>query len=200
MRLSSPRSPDTDDVRRRRTPWCDVDAAPLAGRARSRMSPVPASARRPPPLFESVVHLVDAQPLRSSHTTRPGSTLPLRVAMTNPSSGVNPMVVSTGCAAVDGAQRRAGAEVAGHGRELGERTVEDRPAPCGPLVRQAMEPVAAHPTAPATTRGWRRSTPQVGALRGTRCRSTRRPVHREPLAPPRRCRPGPGAGAAARAA
>ena len=49
----------------------------------------------------------------SSHSRRPGSTLPERVAITRPSSGVKPIVVSTRAAVAHRGQRRAGAEVAG---------------------------------------------------------------------------------------
>ena len=43
---------------------------------------------------------------------RPGSTEPERVAITSPSSGVKPIVVSTEQPAQDGGERGAGAEMA----------------------------------------------------------------------------------------
>ena len=48
-----------------------------------------------------------------SHSSSPGSTVPERVAITSPSIGVNPIVVSTDRPVADRRQRRAGAQVAG---------------------------------------------------------------------------------------
>ena len=47
-------------------------------------------------MLESIGHLVHADALvLLSHSSRPGSTEPERVAITRPSSGVKPIVVST---------------------------------------------------------------------------------------------------------
>ena len=66
--------------------------------------------------------------------------LPERVAMTSPSSGVNPIVVSTDAAVADRAQRGAGAEVAAdHGGP--RRAPASSAARWDVGMRQAVEPV-----------------------------------------------------------
>ena len=79
------------------------------------MSAVPASAEQARLVLERVAELapLDIPRRSSSHRTRPGSTLPERVAITRPSSGVKPIVVSTRAAVAHRGQRRARAEVAG---------------------------------------------------------------------------------------
>ena len=60
------------------------------------MSAVPASPSSPEPRSRPSESSSSPIPWRwASHSTRPGSTLPERVAMTRPSSGVKPIVVST---------------------------------------------------------------------------------------------------------
>ena len=60
------------------------------------MSAVPASPSSPERCSSASATSCGARPsYSSSHVIRPGSTDPLRVAMTSPSSGVKPMVVST---------------------------------------------------------------------------------------------------------
>ena len=59
------------------------------------MSALPASARSPERCSSASVSSPAERSARSiSHSSIPGSTLPARVAITRPSSGVNPMVVS----------------------------------------------------------------------------------------------------------
>ena len=60
------------------------------------MSAVPASPSSPERCSSVAASSAGGMPTcSSSHKTRPGSRLPERVAMTRPSSGVKPMVVST---------------------------------------------------------------------------------------------------------
>ena len=60
------------------------------------MSAVPLSPSRPGAVLERVGQLGRFSSSRSSsHSSIPGSMLPERVAITRPSSGVNPIVVST---------------------------------------------------------------------------------------------------------
>src|SRR5215207_1837946 len=60
------------------------------------MSAVPASPTSPDPRSRpSDTSSADSPRCRCSQSTAPGSTEPERVAMTSPSSGVNPIVVST---------------------------------------------------------------------------------------------------------
>ena len=78
------------------------------------MSAVPASAEQARLVLERVVQLRRREPAvleQPEHS--PGSTLPERVAMTRPSSGVKPIVVSTQRPSRTARERRAGAEVAG---------------------------------------------------------------------------------------
>ena len=60
------------------------------------MSAVPASPSSPDRCSSASPSSAVVSPSRSSsHSSSPGSTLPDRVAITRPSSGVNPIVVST---------------------------------------------------------------------------------------------------------
>ena len=60
------------------------------------MSAVPARPSRPERFSSVAASSAGGIPAcSSSHSTRPGSTDPERVAITSPSSGVNPIVVST---------------------------------------------------------------------------------------------------------
>ena len=84
----------------------DVDGQAACGSPRSaaaatsRMSPVPAGRPARPARPEACSSSLASSsavtpPCSSSQSSRPGSTLPERVAMTRPSSGVKPIVVST---------------------------------------------------------------------------------------------------------
>ena len=71
-------------------------AAPRAA-STSRMSAVPARPEQARLVLEPArrARAAPARPRSSSHSSRPGSTSPERVAITSPSSGVKPIVVST---------------------------------------------------------------------------------------------------------
>ena len=125
-----------------------------------------------------------SSPCRTSHSTSPGSTLPERVAITMPSSGVKPIVVSTERPSADRGERGAGAEVAGDDPRAARQPEQLGRAPRGVGVREAVEAVAAQRrSARATRAAPRRSRPRRAGRRGTRCRSRRRPAAR---AAPRR--------------
>ena len=114
---------------------------------------------------------------RAATAASPGSTLPDRVAITSPSSGVKPIVVSTRAAVAHGGQRRARAEVAGDDAPRARDELRGPPRRVG--VRQAVEAVAPQrASARATRPAARRSRPPPAAWRGTPCRSTRPPAVR----------------------
>ena len=89
----SRRSRRAGDARRRRA----RDAPRASSRASSsRMSDVPASPTSPDSCSSASAISLRGMPACScSHSSRPGSTEPERVAITRPSSGVKPIVVST---------------------------------------------------------------------------------------------------------
>ena len=111
----------------------------------------------------------------SSHSSRPGSTLPERVAITRPSSGVKPIVVSTRAPVAHGGQRRAGAEVAGDDPQPGRG---QRRARRGARVREAVESVAPERPALAPRGGDRvgaRGRREPGVEGGVEARHRRQP-------------------------
>jgi hypothetical protein len=132
------------------------------------------------------------RPWRSSHSTSPGSTLPARVAMTRPSIGVKPIVVST-----QRPSRTAASDAPAPRWQLTTRGA--RGAREAYAWRQAVEAEAPHAEALAP-----RARQRVGR-RGRRQRRVERRVeagdrgHVGQRAGRRRpCRPAPRAGAAAR--
>ena len=96
------------------------------------MSASPARPRTPPSRSSPCSRASASSPWRSSHSTSPGSTLPARVAMTRPSIGVKPMVVSTQTPSRTAASDAPGAEMAAH-------HARRRGAPRGVGVREAVE-------------------------------------------------------------
>ena len=137
-----------------------------------------------------------------SHSSSPGSTLPERVAITSPSSGVKPIVVSTRAAVGDRAQRRARAEVAADDPQA--RRAERRAARGTRCATHAWErPWKPKRRRPQRSRSCPRQRvgrrPRPGASRGTRCRSTRPRAATGAAGRPRRARRATWPGAAARA-
>ena len=144
------------------------------------MSAVPARPSRPERCSSVAASSAGGIPTcSSSHRTRPGSTLPERVAITRPSSGVKPIVVST-----ERPSRTAASDAPAPRWQVTSRR------PVGGSRRAARPPAA---TAYAWDRPWkpkrRRSQrsrhsggQRVGRRRGrqrrrgTRCRSRRRPA------------------------
>ena len=133
-------------------------------------------------MLEAVGELVarDSRPRSSSHSSRPGSTLPERVAITSPSSGVKPIVVST-----ERPSRIAHSDAPAPRWQLTSRRPAARRAeqlgraPGDPGVREAVEAVAADAPALAPRRGQRVGRRgRAAASRGRRCRSTRPPARR----------------------
>ena len=152
-----------------------------AAASTSRMSAVPARASRPEraPGRWRPRAATGARALRA-RARRPGSTVPERVAMTRPSSGVKPMVVSTlrpsSTAASEAPAPRWQVMIR---RPASGRPSSSRGAAGAVGVGQAVEAVAADAVALAATRaGSRRSRRPPGWWRGTRCRSWRRRARR----------------------
>ena len=151
----------------------------------ARMSAVPARPSRPERCSSVAASSAGGVPAcSSSHRTRPGSTLPERVAMTSPSSGVKPIVVST-----DRPSRTAASDAPAPRWQVTSRRPVGRPpeqlgrAPRGVGVRQPVEPVPAQVPALAPLRRQR-----VGG-RGGRQRGVERRVEAgdrraRPAAPP----------------
>ena len=128
----------------------------------------------------------------------PGSTLPERVAITSPSSGVKPIVVST-----DAPSRIAHSEAPAPRWQLTMRSVratnQRRRPPRDPSVGQAVKPVAPEPPALSPGRGQRvrdRGRRQRRVKRGVEAGDRRQVRAARPRR--RRARRATSAGAAAR--
>ena len=102
-----------------------------------------------------------------SQSSRPGSTEPDRVAITRPSSGVKPMVVST-----ERPSRTAHSDAPAPRWHVTTCARRPRPAP-RTRARGRGSRSAARRSARATRAGARRSLPAAGAWRGRPCRSRR---------------------------
>ena len=112
----------------------------------------------------------------SSHSTSPGSTDPDLVAITRPSSGVKPIVVSTDLPSADRGQGRARAEVAGDEPQVGGVAPEEFRRPAARRRRATARGIrnAAGSSASATPPAARRWRRRRGWWRGRRYRSTPR--------------------------
>ena len=134
-------------------------------------------------VLERVAELGLGQVARSSsHSSKPGSTLPDRVAITSPSSGVKPIVVST--------ERPPGSRTATRPAPRWQLTIrkpdgETPPAtrrpPRDPRVRQPMEAVSPNPPARTPIRRQRvrkRRVRQRGVERRVEARDRRQPRER----------------------
>ena len=171
------------------------------GHAPRACPPVPARPARPERCSSPAASSAGGQPRRSvsSQSSRPGSTLPDLVAITRPSSGVKPIVVSTLRPPWTARQRRPRAEVTGDdpARRPGVAPEQFRGPAGGVGVRQPVEPVPAQrralPPGGGQGVGGRRGRQ---AWRGRRCRS--RPPRARRAA--RAARPSIAASAAAGAA
>ena len=111
------------------------------------MSAVPASPEQPGLVLERVGHLAGGQAGAAPGATAagPGRPSPERVAITRPSSGVKPIVVSTERPSSTAHSEAPGAEVAGHDPA---RTGRELPRAAGGVgVREAVEAEPAHPVA-----------------------------------------------------
>ena len=113
------------------------------------MSPVPASPSSP--LSRSRTCSRSSSVCRASQSTAPGSTVPLRVAITRPSSGVNPIVVVDARPSRSAAQRLTAAEV---GDDDAARL-------------RARAPASASPTRRRRARGSRRRGPDSRSRAGS---------------------------------
>ena len=143
------------------------------------MSAVPARPRRPERCSSVAASSAGGVPTcSSSQSTSPGSMDPERVAMTNPSSGVKPIVVSTerppSTAARDAPAPRW--QVTMRSSSAGRPTISAaRREPSRRRDRGSR--TCAAPSACATPAGWRRSWQPAACRRGRRCRSKPPPAH-----------------------
>ena len=114
-------------------------------------------------------------PWRWTQSTRPGSRIPGRVAITSPSSGVKPIVVSTDRPPSTAASDAPGSEVRGDQPQLAKRSFEElRCTPCRVARARARgSRSGAAASAPTSRRASRTSRPRAGAWRERRCRSRR---------------------------
>ena len=86
-------------------------------------------------MLEGLGQLRRRHPSRSSsHNSIPGSTLPERVAITSPSSGVNPIVVSSERPSLIAHSEAPGAQVAAHDPQIRHASASS----CG--ARRATQP------------------------------------------------------------